>query len=172
MPQDYEYLFKGNEEVLYTHKAIDFGAFQLAKHLEEKTYLPFYYNDISRLLVEANRSPRNEALFSEYSSHVRDPERKEILDNFYYPHRMRVQDKISSIIKSNTSVIQVAIHTFTPVMLLIQGCSIKQSSSKRSIRNYLKEYDWLFQKQKSVLHIIYRNFTSLIPANIDHGFAG
>lgn len=116
VPLHYEKLFKGNEEVLYTHKAIDFGAFLLAKHLEEKTYLPFYYNDISRLLVESNRSPANEELFSKYSIHVRDLEKKKILDNYYYPHRIQVQEKISSIISSKTSVIHLAIHTFTPVI--------------------------------------------------------
>ena len=56
VPKKYASLFKGHEEELYTHKAIDFGALRLARHLARETKWPLYYTTTSRLLVEANRS--------------------------------------------------------------------------------------------------------------------
>lgn len=116
VPERYYYLFKGEEDILYTHKAIDFGALRLAKHLQEKAVLPLYYTLTSRLLVEANRSTSNEDLFSDYTNVLGEDEKNKILKEHYYPHRREVQDKISNLVKAGSKVIQLAVHTFTPVL--------------------------------------------------------
>ncbi len=54
VPERYQHLFKGEEDILYTHKAIDFGALRLAKHLQKKAEVPLYYTRISRLLSESD----------------------------------------------------------------------------------------------------------------------
>ncbi|WP_224996239.1 N-formylglutamate amidohydrolase [Cesiribacter sp. SM1] len=116
VPARYHSLFKGKEDVLYTHKAIDFGALRLAQHLKQESGLPLYYTLHSRLLVEANRSPDNEELFSDYTSALEETEKKSILEEYYYPHRRQVQDKISQLLADGRAVIQLAAHTFTPVL--------------------------------------------------------
>lgn len=116
IPANLDHLFKGHEEVLYSHKAIDFGALRLAKHLETVLELPLYFSTVSRLVVEANRSLDNDALFSEYSKKLSAPEKQAVLEAYYYPHRHQVTEKIEAEIAQGNQVCQLAIHTFTPVM--------------------------------------------------------
>ena len=116
IPAEYEHLFHGKEEVLYTHKAIDFGALRLAKHLAAETELPLYYSSVSRLLVEANRSLDNEELFSEYSQVLTEQEKQILLGRHYYPHRRKVESKIEKETEAGHQVYHLAIHTFTPAL--------------------------------------------------------
>lgn len=116
IPAKYNYLFKGSEEVLYTHKAIDFGALQLAKHLAAKLKLAVYYTSISRLLIEANRSPENEELFSEYTQPLSSEDKKHILDTYYFPHRQQVEEALGKEVAVGNKVVHVAVHSFTPAM--------------------------------------------------------
>lgn len=116
IPAAYKHLFNGKEEVLYSHKAIDFGALRLAKHLATVAYLPLYYTTTSRLLVEANRSLDNEDLFSKYSKDLPEEEKKVILRQYYYPHRKQVEEKIREEVAAGNQVVHLAVHTFTPVL--------------------------------------------------------
>jgi len=115
IPEAYSYLFEKEEEILYSHKAIDFGALWLAKHLAQTTNQPLYYTNISRLLVEANRSLDNEELFSEYTKNLPAKEKQDLLHNYYFPHREQVKDKSAAAINAGNQLYQVAVHTFTPV---------------------------------------------------------
>ena len=116
IPTAYIQHFKGKEEVLYSHKAIDFGALRLARHIASETNLLFYFTTTSRLLVEANRSLDNEELFSEYTKILPETEKKAILDEHYFPHRKQVEEKIQEEVAAGNQVIHLAIHTFTPVL--------------------------------------------------------
>lgn len=116
IPTTYIKLFKGKEEVLFSHKAIDFGALRLAKHLTSETNLPLYYTTISRLLIEANRSLENEELFSKYTKDLTQKEKKAILNEHYFPHRKQVEEKVQEEVAAGNQVIHLAIHTFTPVL--------------------------------------------------------
>lgn len=116
IPPEYEHLFKGKEEYLYSHKAIDFGALHLAKHLAAATNQPLYNTTTSRLLVEANRSPGNAELFSDFTKHLPDKEKQILLATYYFPHRTQVAEKIAAAIAAGNTVYHLAIHTFTPVL--------------------------------------------------------
>ena len=83
IPAAYEHLFRGKEEILYSHKAIDFGALQLAKELAAAVNLPLYYTTTSRLLVEANRSLNNEELFSILTKELPEEEKEDLLNKYY-----------------------------------------------------------------------------------------
>ncbi|MBC5773100.1 N-formylglutamate amidohydrolase [Pontibacter sp. KCTC 32443] len=116
VPSSYEHLFKGKEEVLYTHKAIDFGALQLAEHLAAELELALYYPSTTRLLVEANRSLENEELFSKYTKSLPSEEKKHILDSYYFPHRQQIEEAVGKEIAVGNRVVHVAVHSFTPAM--------------------------------------------------------
>jgi predicted N-formylglutamate amidohydrolase len=116
IPAEYQHLFKGKEEVLYSHKAIDFGALRLAKHLATETELPLYYTTTSRLLVEANRSPGSEELFSQYTKALQEKEKLELLNRYYFPHRKQVENQILKEVEAGHRVYHLAVHTFTPAM--------------------------------------------------------
>jgi predicted N-formylglutamate amidohydrolase len=116
LPAEYARLFQGKEEVLWSHKAMDFGALALAEHLAAATALPLYATATCRLLVEANRSLENEALFSAYSRQLPEQDKKVILDKYYFPHRNLVEEKIHQEVAAGHQVIHLAVHTFTPVL--------------------------------------------------------
>ncbi len=116
VPAEYEHLFKGHEEVLYSHKGIDFGALRLAKHLAAATDLPLFFTTISRLLIDANRSLDKDDLFSEYSKKLTAKERKILVGKHYFPHRKKVEKRITKLVAAGNKVIHLALHTFTPVL--------------------------------------------------------
>lgn len=116
IPARYRHLFRGSEEVLYTHKAIDFGALQLAKHLAAELGYDLYFSSVSRLLVEANRSPENEELFSEYTQRLSPEEKQQILDTYYFPHRQQIEEAVGKEVAVGNQVVHFAIPSFTPAM--------------------------------------------------------
>ena len=116
IPAAYTHLFKGQEDTLLTHKAIDFGALWLAKKVASELGLPLHYTRISRLLVETNRSVGNEALFSEFSQKLTEAEKKQVLEQYYYPHRNAVEEEIAAAVSAGKRVVHLALHTFTPVL--------------------------------------------------------
>lgn len=115
VPSEYSYLFKGSEELLYSHKGIDHGALRLAKHITSQTHDPLYYTTITRALVETNRSPDNEELFSEISKDAPKSVKQDILEKYYYPHRRKIEAQIRDLISHGYQVIHFSIHTFAPV---------------------------------------------------------
>ena len=116
IPAAYEHLFRGKEEILYSHKAIDFGALHLAKNIAAAATLPLYYTTTSRLLVEANRSLDNEELFSAFTKGLPEEQKKNLLNKYYFPHREQVEDKVEAAMASGHQVYHLAVHTFTPVL--------------------------------------------------------
>ena len=116
IPQEFSYLFKGNEEILYSHQAIDFGALRLAYTISEESKSSLYKTTISRLLIECNRSLDNDELFSRFSKKASEKEKGLILENYYYPHRNGVENAIKEELSNGNNVIHISVHTFTPVI--------------------------------------------------------
>jgi predicted N-formylglutamate amidohydrolase len=114
IPAVYQVLFSGNQHVLYTHRGYDKGALPLAKRLSQRLWAPLFYTEISRLLVEANRSEGTEALFSEFSRGLGEHERQGILDRYYRPYRKQVTQAIQEQIDCGKAVLHLSIHSFTP----------------------------------------------------------
>lgn len=112
MPEEFQYLFKGNEEVLSTHRAYDPGAFEIATYLSEHLQAPLFACHNTRLLVETNRSLNSAELFSEFSRNLDEKQQKEILHQFYHPYRNQVMD---AAYLSRKPVLHISVHTFTPV---------------------------------------------------------
>ncbi|WP_205502285.1 N-formylglutamate amidohydrolase [Rufibacter psychrotolerans] len=116
IPGEYAFLFAGKEDVLYSHKAIDFGAGWLARHLARRLGLPLYSVTTSRLLVEGNRSLGTQELFSPYTKELAKEEKQALLEKYYFPHRREVEAKIQEETAAGHQVLHLAIHTFTPAL--------------------------------------------------------
>lgn len=116
VPEEYKRLFQGREDVLSTHKGIDIGALELARFLSDKLKAPLFYNTITRLLIEANRSDWNKELFSIYSSSLSEEEKKKLIEQVYQPYRKQVKDAIDAEIAKDKRVLHLSIHSFTPVL--------------------------------------------------------
>ena len=113
VPPGYSFLFSGMDEVLKTHRGWDPGALELARFLNVKHNWPLLYTDVTRLLVEANRSEDAKDLFSEFSSTLNEATKKHLLEQFYFPYRNRVTAMLKEKV-AQEKVIHLSIHSFTP----------------------------------------------------------
>lgn len=115
IPTEFQYLFRGNESVLDTHRAYDLGAYALFLSLRPLSDFSTFQK-ISRLLVEMNRSLENPDLFSEFSAILASPEKKYLLKTYYFPYREKIQHRIKEIIQKGEKVFHLSVHSFTPVL--------------------------------------------------------
>jgi len=61
-----------------------------------------------------NRSIGHPRLFSEFSRNLRSAERKELLDEHYFPHRNRVEVWIEAKVRRGERVLHIGVHSFAP----------------------------------------------------------
>ena len=115
IPENYRELFSGAEEVLETHRGFDPGARDLFRHLSGLAVFSQDYM-ISRLLVEPNRSLGHAQLFSEFTAPLQEPQKKEILEEFYLPYREYVEGRIQNLLQEGTEILHISVHSFTPVL--------------------------------------------------------
>jgi predicted N-formylglutamate amidohydrolase len=114
IPARYRRLFAAHRNLLSTHRAYDPGALDMARSLARGLDAPMIASEVSRLLIELNRSPGHPQL---YSSIMRDatPElRREVSARYYRPYREKVEKTIAAMIARAARVIHVSSHTFTP----------------------------------------------------------
>ncbi len=114
VPQGYEELFAGAGQVLDSHRGYDLGIAPFARRLAEHFQLPLDIADVTRLLVELNRSPGHPALFSAYSASLDPGQRQEVLDTYYFPHRDRVTARIDRLMADGHRICHISLHSFTP----------------------------------------------------------
>jgi predicted N-formylglutamate amidohydrolase len=111
VPQNYAHLFHGKEEILRSHRGWDPGAIHVAELLSKELSAPFYICETTRLLVEPNRSLDSDSLFSEFSQLLSEEQKNLVLQEYYHPHRIAVEEYIR---KSSEAILHLSIHTFTP----------------------------------------------------------
>ncbi len=115
IPPKYQYLFNDNISILQTHKAYDPGALELAKTISKgKNY--FSFSEISRLLIELNRSINSANLFSQFSKNLNQDKKEELLNKYYFPFRNKVENLIEELVKKGEESVHISVHTFTPVL--------------------------------------------------------
>jgi predicted N-formylglutamate amidohydrolase len=110
VPAVYRERFSGAEEVLASHRGWDPGALLIANEVAASLGVPLCANEITRLLVEPNRSPGSPSLFSEYTVSLPEREREEILDQYYFPYRNSIESAVGNFGRAH----HFSIHTFTP----------------------------------------------------------
>lgn len=102
--------------LLATHRGWDQGALGLAKQVSKSENAPLFFTEISRLLIDCNRSITHRQA---YGSSFRDasPELKEqIANDYYHPYRQSIVDAIDRFHKRDLKVLHCAFHSFTPVL--------------------------------------------------------
>lgn len=114
VPLEYRHLFKKQQSVLSSHRAWDAGALLLARELAKKLNTPLIVSEITRLLIDLNRSLRHRALFSEFTRDCDKETRHKILQEYYFPYRTHVENAITKALKEKKPVIHFSIHSFTP----------------------------------------------------------
>lgn len=114
IPKAYQHLFTNGGEDLLSHKGYDPGSFELGKYVARELHAPLYYQKVSRLLIEMNRSLYSNELFSVYSKDLPSDIKKELIAKYYTPYRGEVEDKIIELLNQGEKVLHLSMHTFTP----------------------------------------------------------
>jgi predicted N-formylglutamate amidohydrolase len=108
-------MFRGREHLLASHRGWDPGALRLAQHFSRTLDAPLVHAEVSRLVVELNRSEGHPDLFSPFMKHLDTAQRETVLNQYYRPHRQRIRDELSRMLEGQQPVLHLSVHTFTPV---------------------------------------------------------
>lgn len=116
VPKPWQGLFQGQAELLASHRGYDIGVADFARWLAGQLQAPLHLAEITRLLVELNRSPDHPALYSELSRTLPEHERNRLLELYYRPYRETVSRHIEQLLAGHERVCHVSLHSFTPVL--------------------------------------------------------
>ncbi len=116
IPENYQSLFRHQLTILDSHRAIDHGAIEIAKHFSQVLNCPLFEATVSRLLIDCNRTLTHRNCFSEFTRELSNDAKQIIIEHYYRPYRQAVETVIQDNIKKGLQVIHLSIHSFTPVM--------------------------------------------------------
>jgi predicted N-formylglutamate amidohydrolase len=112
VPKSFRGLFRGQAAVLRSHRGWDPGTLDLGRALEQQFNAPLLVTTVSRLLVEVNRSEHHPRLFSEFSRHLPDDKKRQLLQEYYWPHRQAVAAAVRQRLAGQTRVLHLSLHSF------------------------------------------------------------
>lgn len=116
IPRPYRSLFKGQGELLASHRSYDLGALGLARRMAARFDAPLYAALTSRLLVDMNRSIGHPRLFSSFTRTLPEKEKQRILHEYYVRHRDPIEEAVRRRIAAGGSVVHIACHSFAPLL--------------------------------------------------------
>jgi len=116
VPRKYAALFRGKRSTLKGHRGYDPGALELARRLFSSSGRELFYSNVSRLVVDLNRSPDNPRRFSEFTRRLGAKDKSQIEDIHYLPYRRSVEHSVAKLISDGSVVLHLSAHSFTPVL--------------------------------------------------------
>ncbi len=114
VPRSLHGLFKDQKALLQTHRGYDIGALSVAKALSRSLDCPLLYQDVSRLVIDCNRSLHHRHVFSPITAELGSEQKDKLVTQVYRSYRQDVEAQIASWIKSGANVVHLSIHSFTP----------------------------------------------------------
>ncbi len=111
VPDDLAARFKPHRALLKTHRGYDPGALAIANQIAATLAAPLFAGEVSRLIVELNRSPDSASLFSAATRDLNDASKRAILDRYYTPWRNAVREHID---RAPAPTLHLSVHSFTP----------------------------------------------------------
>ncbi len=116
VPEKYGGLFRGQSEVLESHRGCDLGILPLSRRFATAFRAPLEVSTVTRLLVDLNRSLHSPTLFSPLSRRLSREAREEVLALYYHPYRKRVRNQLDALLDQGGRVLHLSVHSFTPVL--------------------------------------------------------
>jgi predicted N-formylglutamate amidohydrolase len=116
VPEAYRPLFENQKEALESHRGWDPGARTLAGQIAPKLGTSAITSEVTRLLVDLNRSAHNPQVFSATTRALPRPERVALLERYHRPHWDRARSAVSRGIAQQGTVVHLGVHSFTPVL--------------------------------------------------------
>ena len=96
---------------LATHRGYDLGALKLAKFLKQKLKVDLIHGEVSRLLVDLNRSDKNPECVN--CAKVSADECERILKKYYKPYRDKVLRSLLKLKSRDVPILHISVHSFT-----------------------------------------------------------
>jgi len=117
VPKDYQPYFETCRSLLYTHRGIDLGALTVAEHIQSVFECHLVQAQVTRMLIDCNRSLTHPRCFSEISTLFSDAQKTELIEQFYLPFREAVEHCIEQYIDQGQQVLHLSVHSFTPIWM-------------------------------------------------------
>lgn len=114
VPREFAGYFAGSEAVLESHRGYDPGASELAAAFATAFDAPCYQAQITRLLIDHNRSPDKRTLWSAYSRSLSSGEKRQLLEGYYRPFRQSVASAIAAAVAVGRRTVHLSVHSFAP----------------------------------------------------------
>lgn len=117
IPTAYRSLFTtpAAQQALDSHRGWDTGSLGIGRCFAKVFDVPLQASQVSRLLIELNRSLGHPKLFSDWSKVLAVPERERVIDEYYHPYRNQVITAVEKHLSAGNRVLHLSMHTFTPV---------------------------------------------------------
>ena len=115
IPKKYADAFGSHKKILNSHRGWDIGALAIVKEVQRRLKVPLIFSEVSRLLIDLNRSPHHPKRFSKFTGSLPIRDRAEIEEQFYNPYRNAVFGKLSKT-KIKRLKLHFSFHSFTPVL--------------------------------------------------------
>ena len=114
VPPCFEWVFPNKSRVLASHRGYDVGAAVITDALAQRLSLTPVCGEITRLLIDINRSLGNPTMFSPYAHKLAEAQREQLIKTYYLPHCKKLAAAIDRGLRGAEHVLHVAIHSFTP----------------------------------------------------------
>ena len=115
LPAPYQALFADAQTLLASHRGYDIGILPLARKLAQELAAPLLATTITRLLLDANRSPRSRTLWSALTRNLPAGERAELLQRYHTPYWDEARATVARLGAAGHRVLHLSVHSFTPV---------------------------------------------------------
>lgn len=116
IPPSFTSQFIGQKTLLNSHRGWDPGALALTRDLEAAFKVHAVTAEISRLVVDLNRSVHHPRLVSPLLSELTPPDRAALREAWYWPYRREVEERIDAELARVGKVLHLSVHSFTPVL--------------------------------------------------------
>lgn len=113
VPEIWQPMFAGEADVLDSHRAWDPGSREMADSLASALDAPLLAGQMTRLLIDLNRSQDHPRRFSEFSRGIAQRQKTELVETFWQPHWNAYRDHLETL---PGQVIHIACHSFSPTM--------------------------------------------------------
>jgi predicted N-formylglutamate amidohydrolase len=102
-----------NKRALNSHAGYDIGALLMARVLSRELAAPLFKGEVTRLLIDLNRSINGTQAYSKYTQTLHMEEKERLAAQYYYPYRTAVCEAIDDA-EPGIRVLHLSIHSFTP----------------------------------------------------------
>jgi predicted N-formylglutamate amidohydrolase len=115
VPPELSSVFRGHRALLKTHRGWDIGALGVAERVAAGLASPLFVGEVSRLVIELNRSPDSSSLFSVATRELDDDVKRGLVERYYTPWRGAVRKHVELAFRAQRgAVVHVSAHSFTP----------------------------------------------------------